>query len=119
MSRPVTLFTGQWADLPLSELAASCAHHGKICLFVSCSSRKYVHGSSNVGLARDIHFEDIGDILDDVTAALRESGRNLSLADLERTIRQGERKIEVRFWLTHVGGAFLAGGVVIYAVGES
>ena len=24
MARPVTLFTGQWADLPLAELAAKC-----------------------------------------------------------------------------------------------
>jgi sugar phosphate isomerase/epimerase len=24
MARPVTLFTGQWADLPLEELAAKC-----------------------------------------------------------------------------------------------
>ena len=28
MSRPVTLFTGQWADLPLAELAAKCARVG-------------------------------------------------------------------------------------------
>ena len=28
MSRPVTLFTGQWADLPLEELAARCAGWG-------------------------------------------------------------------------------------------
>ena len=28
MSRPVTLFTGQWADLPLSELAAKCGGVG-------------------------------------------------------------------------------------------
>ena len=24
MARPVTLFTGQWADLPLEELARKC-----------------------------------------------------------------------------------------------
>ena len=28
MSRPVTLFTGQWADLPLAELATKCAGWG-------------------------------------------------------------------------------------------
>ena len=28
MNRPVTLFTGQWADLPLDELAAKCAAWG-------------------------------------------------------------------------------------------
>jgi sugar phosphate isomerase/epimerase len=28
MARPVTLFTGQWADLPLSELAARCGAWG-------------------------------------------------------------------------------------------
>src|SRR6476620_2525706 len=28
MARPVTLFTGQWADLPLAELAARCAGGG-------------------------------------------------------------------------------------------
>ena len=29
MARPVTLFTGQWADLPIDELAARC---GACCL---------------------------------------------------------------------------------------
>jgi sugar phosphate isomerase/epimerase len=28
MARPVTLFTGQWADLPLAELAAKCGEWG-------------------------------------------------------------------------------------------
>ena len=28
MSRPVTLFTGQWADLPLAELAKKAAEWG-------------------------------------------------------------------------------------------
>ena len=28
MSRPVTLFTGQWADLPLEDLAAKCGRVG-------------------------------------------------------------------------------------------
>ena len=28
MSRPVTLFTGQWADMPVAELAAKAAPVG-------------------------------------------------------------------------------------------
>ncbi len=28
MARPVTLFTGQWADLPLAELAPLATRHG-------------------------------------------------------------------------------------------
>ncbi len=36
MSRPVTLFTGQWADLPLSELAAKCADWGFDGLELAC-----------------------------------------------------------------------------------
>jgi sugar phosphate isomerase/epimerase len=28
MARPVTLFTGQWADLPVADLAARCAAWG-------------------------------------------------------------------------------------------
>ena len=28
MARPVTLFTGQWADLPIAELAAKCGEWG-------------------------------------------------------------------------------------------
>ena len=28
MARPVTLFTGQWADMPIAELAASCGEWG-------------------------------------------------------------------------------------------
>ena len=36
MSRPVTLFTGQWADLPLTDLAAKCADWGFDGLELAC-----------------------------------------------------------------------------------
>jgi sugar phosphate isomerase/epimerase len=36
MPRPVTLFTGQWADLPLEQLAASCAQWGFDGLELAC-----------------------------------------------------------------------------------
>ena len=36
MSRPVTLFTGQWADLPVAELAAICAEWGFDGLELAC-----------------------------------------------------------------------------------
>jgi sugar phosphate isomerase/epimerase len=36
MSRPVTLFTGQWADLPLGELAAKCGNWGFDGLELAC-----------------------------------------------------------------------------------
>jgi sugar phosphate isomerase/epimerase len=36
MARPVTLFTGQWADLPLEELAASCSQWGFDGLELAC-----------------------------------------------------------------------------------
>ena len=36
MSRPVTLFTGQWADLPLEELAAKCGAWGFDGLELAC-----------------------------------------------------------------------------------
>jgi sugar phosphate isomerase/epimerase len=36
MSRPVTLFTGQWADLPLTELAAKCGEWGFDGLELAC-----------------------------------------------------------------------------------
>jgi sugar phosphate isomerase/epimerase len=36
MSRPVTLFTGQWADLPLEQLAASCRSWGFDGLELAC-----------------------------------------------------------------------------------
>ena len=36
MARPVTLFTGQWADLPLEELAARCAEWGFDGLELAC-----------------------------------------------------------------------------------
>ncbi len=36
MARPVTLFTGQWADLPLAELAASCGAWGFDGLELAC-----------------------------------------------------------------------------------
>jgi len=36
MARPVTLFTGQWADLPLEDLAAKCGGWGFDGLELSC-----------------------------------------------------------------------------------
>ena len=36
MARPVTLFTGQWADLPLEQLAAKCAGWGFDGLELAC-----------------------------------------------------------------------------------
>jgi sugar phosphate isomerase/epimerase len=36
MARPVTLFTGQWADLPLEELAARCSKWGFDGLELAC-----------------------------------------------------------------------------------
>ncbi len=36
MSRPVTLFTGQWADLPLEQLAGKCAKWGFDGLELAC-----------------------------------------------------------------------------------
>jgi sugar phosphate isomerase/epimerase len=36
MARPVTLFTGQWADLPLKELAARCSQWGFDGLELAC-----------------------------------------------------------------------------------
>ncbi len=36
MTRPVTLFTGQWADLPVADLAASCAGWGFDGLELAC-----------------------------------------------------------------------------------
>jgi len=37
MTRPLTLFTGQWADLPLSELARKCGEWGFDGLELACS----------------------------------------------------------------------------------
>ena len=36
MARPVTLFTGQWADLPLEELARKCGEWGFDGLELAC-----------------------------------------------------------------------------------
>ena len=37
MARPCTLFTGQWADLPLADLAARCSGWGFDGLELACS----------------------------------------------------------------------------------
>jgi hypothetical protein len=41
MSRPVTLFTGQWADLPLAELAAKCGEWGFDGLELACRGDQF------------------------------------------------------------------------------
>jgi sugar phosphate isomerase/epimerase len=41
MARRVTLFTGQWADLPLDELASKCAVWGFDGLELACGGDHY------------------------------------------------------------------------------
>ena len=36
MPRPITLFTGQWADVPIAELAQPCEHWGYDGLELAC-----------------------------------------------------------------------------------
>ena len=36
MARPITLCTGQWADLPLEELAGKCKEYGYDGLELAC-----------------------------------------------------------------------------------
>ena len=36
MSRPITLFTGQWADLSFEELCAKASHWGYDGLEIAC-----------------------------------------------------------------------------------
>ncbi|NQT41002.1 MAG: sugar phosphate isomerase/epimerase, partial [Planctomycetes bacterium] len=36
MARPVTMFTGQWADLPLEEMARKCSEFGYDGLELAC-----------------------------------------------------------------------------------
>jgi len=36
MARPVTMFTGQWADLPVAELARKCKGFGYEGLELAC-----------------------------------------------------------------------------------
>ena len=63
MPRPVTLFTGQWADLPLEKLAPLVKKMGYDGVELACwgdhfdvdaaaTSKKYVHASANAPPAR-------------------------------------------------------------------
>ena len=59
MSRPVTLFTGQWADLPLAELAPKAASWGYDGLELACwgdhfEVDKALNDPSYVGKIRDL-----------------------------------------------------------------
>src|SRR5438876_2756382 len=55
MSRPVTLFTGQWADLPLEELAGRCAGWGFDGLELACWGDHFEvdKAIADAGYARD------------------------------------------------------------------
>ena len=54
MSRPVTLFTGQWADLPLADLAAKTAEWGFDGLELACWGDHFdvARGRARLGLRR-------------------------------------------------------------------
>jgi sugar phosphate isomerase/epimerase len=61
MSRPVTLFTGQWADLPLEELAAKTAAWGFDGLELACWGD---HFEVDRALADDAYCRDRRDLLE-------------------------------------------------------
>ena len=67
MPRSVTLFTGQWADLSLPDLAAKASQMGYDGLELACwgdhfdvdkaaVSKKYCHGLSNELISYTSHF---------------------------------------------------------------
>ena len=60
MARPVTLFTGQWADLPLSELAAKAAAFGYDGLELACWGD---HFDVSAALQSDTYCQQQWDIL--------------------------------------------------------
>ena len=57
MSRPVTLFTGQWADLPLEDLAAKCGSWGFDGLELACWGDHFEvdKALADEGYVRSIH----------------------------------------------------------------
>ena len=60
MGRPVTLFTGQWADLPLADLAAKCGTWGFDGLELACWGD---HFEVDRVLAEDQYARDLRDLL--------------------------------------------------------
>ena len=60
MHRPVTLFTGQWADLPLEEMATKAASFGYDGLELACWGD---HFDVNRALAEDDYCQGRHDLL--------------------------------------------------------
>ena len=60
MARPVTLFTGQWADLPLEELARKCGEWGFDGLELACWGD---HFDVDRALSNDAYVEERWEIL--------------------------------------------------------
>jgi sugar phosphate isomerase/epimerase len=60
VARAVTLFTGQWADLPLADLAAKCGTWGFDGLELACWGD---HFEVDRVLAEDQYARDLGDLL--------------------------------------------------------
>lgn len=61
MSRPITLFTGQWADLPLEALAQKAASWGYEGLEIACSGD---HFDVDRALSDDAYVQSRRDLLD-------------------------------------------------------
>jgi sugar phosphate isomerase/epimerase len=61
MSRPVTLFTGQWADLPIAELARRCGEWGFDGLELACWGD---HFEVDKALADDGYCLELRELLD-------------------------------------------------------
>jgi sugar phosphate isomerase/epimerase len=61
MARPVTLFTGQWADLPIAELAEKVAGWGFDGLELACWGD---HFDVDAALTDDTYIKNLKDLLD-------------------------------------------------------
>ena len=69
MTRPITLFTGQWADLPLAELAPLAKSMGYDGLELACWGD---HFDIQAALASDSYVRDKRALVDVVDCLLRD-----------------------------------------------
>jgi hypothetical protein len=112
------IYFGDGQSIDIAALADRCSAKHKLCIFLSCSSGKYLGDKAALGLTRDIHFKDISPILDALSRKFRDPGDGIAAKDIDTLMRGQEHRIRMNYRLRK-SGEVLAGAIVVYAVYET
>src|SRR5207249_10501973 len=107
------------SDKALDDLANDCAASGKICIFISCRSRKYIHAGVAYGLSSELTFPQafyitkaVQDFL--ISRKSQSTSPAVLYSHLQQTEAEATFKFQTRYLILKGCGA--ATGLIVLAI---